>query len=360
MEITRGRIFAQRFFDIAEEVDLPRAEALVAALSRRPRFVGSARHIELPSPPLEMSLGPRPTGLEATEASEVWMRLYQVGALVVTFVLDIPPDTDSEGLIRLAARISDREDAITQAASTIAEEVRAAVKPACKMGETSHVVEDYTIFYLRTTEPACDADTIGHHLDIPRLLLGETGPIVQAERLQMVHASFSYRPEDLVVVDWNSALIMDPAGALEVAELLELTSIQMLELRAYDNIVGRALDGLYSELDRKQSAMFRSSRYSRLSRRIMRLYVDVIEITERIDNSLTFLGDTWLARVHRAAVAEFGIPHWQRQLRNKLELLRQINQLLVDQITAQKTLSIESAIVGLIILEIVVAALRVF
>ena len=361
MEITRGRVLAQRFFDIAEEVNLQHAEALVAELSRRPRFAGSARHIQLPNPPLEMSLGPRPIGLAGITTSDVMARLYDVGALVVTFVIDLPCPTEPETLIRLAQRIAEGEEAITQAAEPMVTEIRRAIARACKMGEVANdLIEDYTIFYLQATQPACDGDTLGKFLDIPRLLMGETEPIAQRQRDQFDHAQFSYRPDDLVVIDWNSALVLDPTGAVDVPELLELASMQMLELRAYDNLVGRALDSLYGDLDEEHSGVFRSSRFSRLSRRIMKLFVDVTEITERIDNSLTFLGDTWLARLHRAAVAEFGIPHWQRQLRNKLEVLRQINELLVDQITSQKSLNMETAVVGLILIEIVVALLRMF
>jgi hypothetical protein len=360
MEITRGRVLSQRFFDIAEEVDLPHAEALVSQLSRRPRFVGSARHISLPNPPLEMSLGPRVANVAGLTPNDVLVRIYDVGALVVTFVIDLPCPTDGETLIRLARHISEAEEAITDAAQPVADEIRTAIAKACKPGEpASDLIEDYTIFYLTATTPSCAGTELGRHLDIPRLLLGETDPIAEEERHHLVHASFSYRPEDLVVVDWNSALVLDPTNAQDVPELLELTSMQMLELRAYDSLVGRALDSLYKELEHEQHAVFRGTRYQRLSRKIMQLYVDVIEITERIDNSLTFLGDTWLARIHRSAVAEFGIPHWQKQLRNKLELLRQINELLVNQITSQKSLRIEGAVVVLIVIEILMAAFRV-
>ena len=358
MEITRGRVLAQRFFDIAEEVNLQHAERLVAELSRRPRFAGSARHIQLPNPPLEMTLGPRAIGLAGIHPSEVWARLYDVGALVVTFVIDIPPGTDSETLIRLAQRIAEGEETITQAARPMAQEIGTAIAQACKLSDVSTITEDYTIFYIQATQPTSDAASLGTWLDIPRLLLGEVEPIAEREREQLVHASFSYRPDDLVVIDWNSALVLDPTGAVDVPELLELASMQMLELRMYDVLVGRALDSVYLDLGTEQRGMFLSSRYSKLSRRIMRLFVDVTEITERIDNALTFLGDTWLARLHRAAVVEFDIPRWQRQLRNKLEVLRQINEFLVDQITSQKSLNIEIAIVGLIVIETLMAFLR--
>lgn len=359
MLISRGRILAQRFFDIAEEVDLAQAEHLVRELSRRPRFVGSARHIELPNPPLETQLGPRDLTFADLGVSDVVVRIYDVGALVVTFVLTLPSPCQPDALIDYASRISALEDEITQAAKPVAQEIARAIEPACKPSDTAcDIIEDYTVFFIQETAPACTAVTLAEHLDMPRIIAADAGPIAPKERQSLVHAAYSYRPDDLVIVDWNSAIVLDPTGGQEVPELLELTVMQMLELRTYDSRVGQGLDRLYKELEHEHRALFRSSNYRILSRRIMQMYVDVIEITERIDNSLTFLGDTWLARLHATAAVEFGIPRWQKQLRGKLEVLRQINTLLVDQITSQKTMRIEVAIVGLILVETLLAVFR--
>ena len=359
MQVLRGNVLIQRFFDIADEIELSDAERLVTQLYRRARFAGNARHLQLSNPPLEMVLGRRSTEVPELQDAEVLVRLYDVGALVVTFNVEIVAGTQGDALIRLAQRLASAEDAITAAAQPIAMEVKTAIAQACRFGDPSHVVEDYTIFYLRSTAPAVDAEGITQALDIPQLLLGETEPIALSERRQLMHASFSYRPDDLLVVEWNSAFVLDPTGASDVPELLEMTSMQMLELRAYDHLVGRALDRLYAELEARRSTLFRANQFRQLSRRIMQIFVDVSKITERIDNSFTFLGDTWLARVHRATITEFGIPHWQRQLRQKLEVLRQINELMVDQITSQKSLNIEGAIFFLIVVEIVIALFAV-
>lgn len=358
MLITRGRVLAQRFFDIAEEVNLARAESCVRELSRRPRFVGSAKHIELPSPPLEMSLGHRNIEVVGHRLHDVVVRIYNIGAVVVTLVLDLPNPSEPESLIALAQDLAAAEDAITEIARPIAAEIKAAIQPACKISDlTSDIVEDYTVFIVQSTEPAPRSNTIGQYLDIPRLLAADKGELGEQERHSLLHASHSYRPDDLVVIDWNSALVLDPAGAQEVAELLEFTVMQMLELRTYDSLVGRALDRVYKDLDDSDRSPWRSRNYPELSRRIMKLFVDVVEIAERVENSVTFLGDTWLARLHGSAAIEFGIPRWQKQLRSKLEVMHQINKLLADQITSQKSMRVEVAILCLIVIEVMLALL---
>lgn len=360
MKITQGRVLASRFFDIAENINLPLAEKFVSQLSRRPRFVGTAKHIDLPNPPLEMVLGGRGFQLAGFVVQDVMVRLYDVGAVVITFFLDLPNPTTPEELVTISKRIDESEDAITDSAKTVADEIKLAIANAMVPSEhILNIVEDYTIFYIQSTNPKCLGHELHEHIDIPRLLLAEPGPIAADERNSFVHTSFSYRPEDLVVVDWNSALVLDPTNAQDVPELLEFTMMQMLELRTYDAIVGRALDRVYKELDADQNRLFRSTKYQKVSRQIMQLFVDVVEITERIDNSLIFLGDSWLARLHRSSVAEFGMAHWQKQLRNKLEVLRQINELLVDQITSQNTMLLEIAVVVLILIEILIPLSKV-
>ena len=359
MHIVRGRILVQRFFDIAEDIDLSAAVHNLGDLARRPRIAGGARHITLPTPPVQVALGPTSLGVAGLEVTDTWARIYDFGLLALTFAVALPPGTDSESLVALSAELCAEEARITEVATPLARQIREALAPASHGGtEATFLHEDYTVFALQELSAPMDASLFTEAIDIPRVLLGEQEGIAQGVRDQCMQAAFSYRPDDLVVIDWNSAVVFDPRGAIDVAELLELACVQMLELRAYDRRVGRALDGLYVELDARHYGFFRSARFSRLSRRIMKLYVDIVEITERIDNSLNLLSDTWLARVHGAAVVEFGIPHWQRQLRSKLEVLRQINQLLVDQITAQKSFGIEAAIVILIMVEVAMAAMQ--
>lgn len=355
LRIVRGHLLVQRAFDIADEIDLNKAAALLKEPSRRAQFVKHNKRIRFPNPPLELSLAKHTCGVPGLDATDVRLRIYDVGAITVTFTVPLPHATTSPELIQLGIRVFDAHDAITAEAQKIIEEMCAFLRSACKGPEISPVFEDYTTFVLEGVEPAVDAKRLPQLLDIPRLLLGDTGPIVDDERDRVMEASFSYRPDELVVINWDSGLIYNPSADPDIDDLLELVTVQLLELRTYDDEVGRYLDRLYDELESDRFQIFLSSNYQRLSRQIMRLFVEVTEITERIENALQHLGDTWFARVHHAAVKEFEIHRWQKQLADKLELLRQINEMLVDQISTRKSLRLELAIVLLIIVEMVLA-----
>ncbi|MBN1962175.1 MAG: hypothetical protein JW841_14640 [Deltaproteobacteria bacterium] len=357
MQITRGQVLAQRFFDVAYEIDLKRAAKLVQTLSQRPRFIRSARKISQPNPPLEMALGTRPSPLIPEQSTEVLVRLYDVGAIAVTFTIDLPVPMEVEELITFAAQLQSEPDVFIEPGKAITDEIVAAIRSALTIKNVSHLSEEYLIFVIQATDPKTDADSLPNDLDIARLLLSEVGKISQRERMQQSHSYISYSPDELVVVDWNSALVYNPLGSPDLVDLLELASIQLLELRVYEDIMGRRLTHLYDELGNMRT-WFLTGKYSRLSRESMRLFVDVTEMIDRIENSLTTLGDSWLARVHRAAMAEFEIERWSHLLRNKMEVLRHINEFLVDQLHNSKNYRVEFAIVVLIVVEIVLALFK--
>ena len=358
MLVTGGRILAQRIFDVADEVRLAEAEALLRKTSDRLSFVRTASRIRNTQPPLQVVLDAPFSAIEGVPARSVVTRIYDLGAVVVTFEIPLPGPMSGEELIAFAARVLDSEERITDEALPIAEGITRAVAGASKIGDVSSIVEDYTIIIVDGLEPKLTGEELRAELDIARLLLGEKGRIASGERAHVLRQSFSYNPEELVVLDWNSALIVDPRGGLEVADVIELASMQLLELRAYDQIVQRSLTRLYKEIGGRPARGLFSRRYRQLSVDIMRLFVDLSELTDRFDNSLQMIGDTWLARIHRAAVEEFDIPRWRRLLEDKLNVLHQFNTLLVDQVTTRDSMRLEASIVALIVFEIFLALMK--
>ncbi len=358
MQVTGGRILAQRIFDVADEVRLAEAEALLRKTSDRLSFVRTASRIRNTQPPLQVVLDAPFSAIEGVPARSVVTRIYDLGAVVVTFEIPLPGPMSGEELIAFAARVLDSEERITDEARPIAEGITRAVAGASKIGDVSSIVEDYTIIIVDGLEPKLTGEELRAELDIARLLLGEKGRIASGERAHVLRQSFSYNPEELVVLDWNSALIVDPRGGLEVADVIELASMQLLELRAYDQIVQRSLTRLYKEIGGRGARGLFSRRYRQLSVDIMRLFVDLSELTDRFDNSLQMIGDTWLARIHRAAVEEFDIPRWRRLLEDKLNVLHQFNTLLVDQVTTRDSMRLEASIVALILFEIFLALVK--
>lgn len=358
MLVTKGRILAQRIFDVADEVRLAEAQALLQRTSDRLSFVRTASRIRNSEPPLQVVLDAQFAAIEGVPARSVVTRIYDLGAVVVTFDIPLPHAMNSEELIAFAAKVLDNEERITAEARPIAEGITRAVASASRVVDVSDIVEDYTVIVIEGTDSKLAGDAIKAEIDIARLLLGERTAVADSERTHVLRQSFAYNPDELVVLDWNSALIVDSRGGLEVADVIELATVQLLELRAYDQIVQRQLTRLYKEIGGRKARKLSSRHYRQLSLDIMRLFVDLSELTDRFDNSLQMIGDTWLARIHRAAVEEFDIPRWRKLLEDKLNVLHQFNTLLVDQVTTRDSMRLETAIVALIVFEIFLALIK--
>jgi hypothetical protein len=359
MRISQGYILLQRFFDIGDGIQLHMAEKAVSATSLKTRFTDASHPSHLASPPLEVQLPKHLCGVPGIEACETHVKLYAIGAMAITFKIPLPDACTPETLLNLACNIHEHHTEVTHVARTLQHMITQTLGNAIQPGGNPSLMEDYTVFYIQAFHTPLPAAQVLEHWNIPNILMADKEPLAHHEKNHVMKSSFSYRPDDVVVIDWNSAFISDPTGNTDVADILEIATVQLLELRVYDALAAEALATLYSALEPGHTfSLFSSNKYNALSHKVMQHFIDVLEIAEKIDHALMFLGDTWLARIHHAASQEFAIPRWHAQLRNKLEMLKQINEMLVDRVTSQKSFTLEIAIVGLIVLEIVLALLN--
>ena len=111
--------------------------------------------------------------------------------------------------------------------------------------------EDYYIFTLSNVpgQPRGSDLLTQQGPQIAQILRGELFPLARQENDDVLQASLSYYPNDLVVVGWNAALVYDtPAGVETSVQILEYVNSQLLEFRHYDELLTRELAGVYTSL----------------------------------------------------------------------------------------------------------------
>lgn len=88
--------------------------------------------------------------------------------------------------------------------------------------------------------------------------------------------SFSYA-DDVTYLAWDSAVVYDQSGSLDVPDLLEFANAQFLELRYYDNALNNAIDQTYDELEEANmtSKATRLESYRQIRGNLMELMADV-------------------------------------------------------------------------------------
>jgi hypothetical protein len=225
------------------------------------------------------------------------------------------------------------------------------------------VTEEYTVFRLLRIEDAGGARLSPDHLsdnDIAQLLLGESRSLCAAARKEMISTRLSYYEDDLTVLTWTAALVVEPvAEDTDIQYVLEFANAQLLELRYYDIALDQELPRIYDEVAAARRAFhLLGRRFSRLLGILQTKVTDATESVERVENSLKVTDDVFLARIYTAALEIFRGPTWRRGIDRKVGIVRDTYSMLNAESQALRAEVLELTIILLIVLEIVLALTR--
>jgi len=164
----------------------------------------------------------------------------------------------------------------------------------------------------------------------------------------------SYYGDDLVVVDWDSAVVVGQQDALDdVLHIMELANVQLVELAAYDRVLDEALQVAYSDMN-KQTV--RSTR--KMLENLRELRIDLARISDELSNITKFFGDWHLAKTHRNLMDRFHLGDWQRIIGEKTRTLDGLYQILLQNRLNSVMLLLEVTIVLLFIIDLVVLLIK--
>src|SRR5262249_50978889 len=111
----------------------------------------------------------------------------------------------------------------------------------------------------------------------------------------------SYYQNDLVVIDWDAALIVDEQPDFEeVLYAMELANLQLAELEAYDRILDDSLERAYRDLAQRR---YRTKAH--VLRQLREIRIDMARFSDELMNITKFFGDWHLARIYEAIAARF-------------------------------------------------------
>src|SRR5581483_1842957 len=127
---------------------------------------------------------------------------------------------------------------------------------------------------------------------------------------------------DLVVMDWDAALIVDrPENFDETLYVMELANLQLAELEAYDRILDDSLERSYRDLGARGV-------HGEVLRELRDIRIDMTRFTDELSNISKFFGDWHLARIYENISARFHLGDWHRSIDRKLKTLDDLYELL--------------------------------
>ena len=367
LQVVSGTVIACRLFDIADSIDLAMAEALwrqqPRAGSTRGRLVTTPTKavafgvapLDIPLEPIQLQLG----GIELW--ADATARLYDFG--VTRLALHIPADDLSwTGFTR---RVTVVDGHIGPAASatvwtTLLDHVRQTFADAMQRPTTETLDEDYLIGMVRAFNEAPDAEALLERIDLVPLLSGETRPLSEGARRDLLRQRFSWYVDDLVVLTWDRAFIYEPRGDSDLMDVLDVANAQLLEMRYYDQLLDAELPKMYDSVQAMQRSrpLLGSRRFANLARRFYTLVAEVTELREKVDNALQVTEDVYLARIYTAAHELFRVASVNAAVDRKLAIIRDTYTALYDEASAARSALMEAAIIVLIVIEVVLALPR--
>ena len=328
----------------------PVAEFVVDVSKRSPRQLFFYRPQMLRLPPLER-IGPHgPVRVERT------VKLLPVGAISIAYHVPFEVD-DARDLVDfhdLAFSNGTLHDEVRALASEILRElVPFLIRPHAQLADE----EAYTVFCIEA--PLRDADAGSgnaeewlamHRREIAALLTQEPeSALLSVQETEESTARYlSYYGDDLVVVDWDAALLIDARrNFAEALHLMELANLQLAELEAYDRLLDDSLERAYRDL-RSRSLQSRAS----VLRELRELRIDLARFSDELSNITKFFGDWHLARIYQALAARFHLADWHESIDRKLKTLDDLYAMMAQDRTNRLMLILEVTIVLLFIVDL--------
>jgi hypothetical protein len=360
----RGEVVYIYAFDVAYEMvrqpvrellGQPVAQFVVDASKRSPRHLFFYRPQMVRLSPLER-IGPGgPIRVERV------VKLLPVGALSIT--VRVPFEVDRiEDLVGYHD-LQFSNGSLHEEVRRLAEEVRRELNPYYIRPVTQLAEEEaYTVFCIESPLISEDGTALNaehwwraNRRAVASLLTQEPDidHLSKQEADESTGRYLTYYEHDLVVMDWDAALLIDQRQNFdETLYIMELANLQLAELEAYDRILDDSLERSYRDLNSRRM----QGRVNML-RELRELRIDLARFSDELSNITKFFGDWHLARIYENISARFHLADWHKTLDGKLKTLDDLYQLLNHDRINRWMLTLEVTIVLLFVIDVIILIL---
>lgn len=401
--IKKGSVMVYRLFDIADEINLKKAQTI---LDQGPENVrryklqkDPLRTVTFRDAPLTLSEGEETLSLKIKNEDKklkytLEIKIWNYGTISLCYNLVLPEDTNWKDLVYLG-QVLEADSVIEELASKKKDEIFSKIKESLKNPSIHPIFEDYTTYLVEeleeqgkpketrksrkdkdvkeeTAEEKAAAALVRTPMKDPlellkkncvaELLLAEPTQTLSDSTRKSIQSSYSqYTNKDLLILDWNTALVVDFTSTKEYkdyVDLIEFSLSQLLKLRIYDQLLDEKLDALYDSMEEKKFQK-ETKFYENMSEEAGELFLEFSDFFEKLDNSIKTIGDVYLAKVLRSTDKKFGFDELKKSITRKTNGVREISIMCQDKVdhhvdvqNIKKSHKIEWIVVGLISLEI--------
>ena len=358
----KGEVVYFYVYDTGAELNLDRIEKVLNRRAQATQITYARalpRYIELPKPltvkfspvTFDTNLGPMRFSVSA--------RIFSVGAISTSIRAEVSCKLEEMAKYDgVRIKFGGREADISDYANDLYAKINDSIKEA--KGQTYGASSEpitHTVFCMTDTDVPVKDLLSGRKRELAAFLESEEHPekLSDGEAYDVLRYWYSYYSDDLTVVGWDRALIIEPSGKYEdVLFIIEVANIQLAELMAYDAYLDRVLDKAYDDLDRvfSRRGLLYSARA--MMRELSEVRIDLTEVTEEIINITKFFGDWYLAKVYMACSKKLRIEDWYKSVKDKLDTLSKLYTMANDENDSRRMFVLELLIVLMFVIDIVV------
>jgi hypothetical protein len=221
--------------------------------------------------------------------------------------------------------------------------------------------------YYTTIQVECDPEFSGTQIkeyfshEIAALLRFETQRLSEHHKREILMSSVGYFKTDLIIIDTEAAFMYDPQYA-ELLDFFELGNIQQLELQYFDKLLDKQMTTIYEDKVRSLPMLaylpFIGSYYFDPVGELTKLKVDISVITERLENSIKLVGETYFSEIYDQIVVNLDLKNWKDSIERKFKIIKEVQYDYQNKIDTTREDILTTLIIILIMIELIVAIIK--
>ncbi|HMG36137.1 MAG TPA: hypothetical protein VKM94_19530 [Blastocatellia bacterium] len=359
-QILQGHISAFYAFDVGYEISLEKLTTLLSSVPAQPMSPKKQTPMftQYTRPPHIVHLGRTPCPFGGS--AELRATLFDFGVVSMAYTWTLGKE-----LPTLLSELPTISQSLYQLnlVGNAREQVRSLVdriKPAISKPNLSSIVEDYYLFVIERLGKSLRADELltKYRSVLAQTLRFETASLSVEQQDDALRQKLSYYEKDLLLIDWNAAVVYDQDYD-DAVNVLELLNVELLEARYIDTELDRRIQ---EHANLAQGAMSWPIPLRTPLRKAMQelgeLRIESSLLSERLGNSLKLIGDLYLARVYSSGAERFYLKQWQKIISDKLDTIDSFYELVTDRIRTAQSQTLELAVIVLIMVELFLALFK--
>ncbi|MCF7799826.1 hypothetical protein K9M16_02400 [Candidatus Babeliales bacterium] len=170
---------------------------------------------------------------------------------------------------------------------------------------------------------------------IASLLRLETQILSKYQKNEILSATTGYSGEDMIIIDSEASFVYDKEY-FEPLEFLSFANIQQLELQYFDRILDQKLNHYYKQQSYKVPWLayipLLSQQLNLPISQLIALQVDISVITERLENSIKMVGDSYFTHLYSIISKQLSLAEWHQSIKKKMGIINEFYNFYQDRL----------------------------